>query len=212
MCIICVSKKGIRQPNGHELQNMFSRNPDGAGYMVSRNGKVEIHKGFMNFNEFMRNVNNENFTDDDVVIYHFRISTQGGVNREMCHPFPLTTKLSLTKQLDITCPVGIAHNGIISMTTSRNAEYSDTALFVAQYLPIFVRNKKDMRNPNVMTALYECIRSKMALLDGDGYVATCGDFITEKSGLLFSNSTYRDYEYKQFSLKNYGKGGYYYDM
>lgn len=202
MCIICVSKKGIRQPNKNELKTMFSRNPDGAGYMVARNGKVEIHKGFMSFDEFMKNINGENFTNDDVVIYHFRISTQGGVNREMCHPFPLSDNLETMKALDVNCAVGIAHNGIIPMTCTRNKEYSDTALFIAQYLNIFIRNERDLHNDAVMDVLNECIRSKMAILDRHGYVALCGDFIEEKSGLLFSNTTYKAYTPQQYSFKN----------
>lgn len=192
MCIIAISKKGIRQPNEKEIRNMFSRNSHGAGYMVARGDKVELHKGFMDVEEFLWNVNRENFTDDDVVIYHFRISTQAGVNREMCHPFALTSDISKTKALDAFCGIGVAHNGIIPMTTSKDAEYSDTAHFVAEYLPLLIRNTKDMRNPRALELIEEAIQSKMALLDGSGYVATVGNFITEKSGLMFSNTTYKE--------------------
>ena len=53
MCVICASPKGVRQPNRSEIKAMFLRNPDGAGYMVARDGKVTIHKGFMNLDEFL---------------------------------------------------------------------------------------------------------------------------------------------------------------
>ena len=38
MCIICVSRKGIRQPSDKTIAAMYSRNPHGAGYMYARDG------------------------------------------------------------------------------------------------------------------------------------------------------------------------------
>ena len=35
MCIICVSKSGVRQPSDITLRAMFRRNPHGAGYMYA---------------------------------------------------------------------------------------------------------------------------------------------------------------------------------
>ena len=42
MCIICVSKPGVRQPDENTIRTMFYRNPHGAGYMFARDGRVEI--------------------------------------------------------------------------------------------------------------------------------------------------------------------------
>ena len=53
MCIICVSKSGVQQPTDTTLRAMFRRNPHGAGYMYARDGKVTIHKGFMNIEDFL---------------------------------------------------------------------------------------------------------------------------------------------------------------
>lgn len=52
---------------------MFRRNPHGAGYMYARDGKVTIHKGFMNIEDFLAAVHAEQFTLQDSVVYHFRI-------------------------------------------------------------------------------------------------------------------------------------------
>lgn len=197
MCIIAISLKGIRQPNESELRNMFSRNSDGAGYMVAREGKVEIHKGFMNYTDFSRAIEKEHFTDDDVVVYHFRISTQGGVNPQMCQPFGLTKDISKTKALDLKANVGIAHNGIIPLTTDRtDMEYSDTAHFVAEYLPHLIKKAQDIRNPFLLDIIEEVINSRMVFLSGDGNVSYVGNgWIRETSGLLFSNSTYKEVTY-----------------
>lgn len=192
MCIICISKKGIEQPDELTIRTMFSRNPHGAGYMFARDGKVEIHKGFMDVEEFLRAVNKEKFTSDDVVVYHFRISTQGGVNREMCHPFPLTYQIEHTKDLDVLATIGVAHNGIIPLTSNLNdKEYSDTAHFIAEYMSEIIRKAKDIRNAQLIKILGLLAESKLCLMDADGYVATTGEYITETNGLMYSNSTYR---------------------
>ena len=133
MCIIAVSKIGVRQPSLKQLRNMYTNNPHGAGYMYARNGIVHIHKGFMTWEDFERNIKAEAFTEADPVVYHFRISTQAGVKPTMTHPFPLTDDLSLCEALDVTCPVGLAHNGIISMTSfAKEVKYSDTAYFITR--------------------------------------------------------------------------------
>ena len=85
MCVICASPKGVRQPTRSEIKAMFLRNPDGAGYMVARDGSVTIHKGFMNLDEFLNALKAEHFTAKDSVVYHFRISTQAGINPGMTH-------------------------------------------------------------------------------------------------------------------------------
>lgn len=190
MCIICVSKSGIQQPSESAIRAMFRRNPHGAGYMFARDGKVTIHKGFMNPKEYIRAINNEHFTAEDSVVYHFRISTQAGVNPEMTHPFPLSNQPARMRALDLTCRCGIAHNGIIRMTTDpTNERYSDTAIFITDYLARMVRKSSDLRNQALLDRIYFMARSKFAIMDSGGYIATIGEFIDDH-GLLFSNNSY----------------------
>ena len=200
MCIICISKKGIRQPSASEFKQMWDSNSHGAGYMVARGGAVDIHKGLMNYKDFMRSVKEEKFTDDDVVIYHFRISTQAGVNPYMTHPFPFTADIENTRLLDVRCNLGIVHNGIIRITSNGDKDYSDTALFITQYLPALIRDVDDIHRPDVLRCIEDLAGSKLAFLDGAGNVETVGKFITEKSGLMFSNTTYKpaSYTYRDF--------------
>ena len=43
--------------------------------------------------------------------------------------------------------IGVAHNGIIPLTTDRTQhEYSDTALFIAKYLSHIISCPEDLRN------------------------------------------------------------------
>ena len=191
MCIICVSKSGVQQPTDTTLRAMFRRNPHGAGYMYARDGKVTIHKGFMNIEDFLSAVHAERFTPQDSVVYHFRISTQAGVNPEMTHPFPLSNQREDMKALDVICGCGIAHNGIIRLTTDpTEKEYSDTAIFITDYLSRIIRKKADLRDPVTLELIWQLAKSKFAIMDNSGYVATVGHFIDDH-GLLFSNDSYQ---------------------
>ena len=191
MCVIAVSKKGIKQPSDKDLKKMWEHNSHGSGYMTVRNGRVEIHKGFLYWDDFIRSVHEERFTEADPVVYHFRISTQGGVNEGMTHPFPLTRKLKLMKALDVICDIGVAHNGIIPMTTSKNeTEYSDTALFVAKYLPFIIRSADDLQIPQIRSVIDELgSYSKFAFMDYKGNIFTIGRFYDHK-GILLSNENH----------------------
>ena len=217
MCIIAVSKIGVRQPSMQQLKQMFDNNPHGAGYMYARDGKVAIHKGFMTWEDFRRAVLAENFTAKDPVVYHFRISTQAGITPEMTHPFPLTSDIKYCEKLDITaCSVGVAHNGVIRMTSNaKETRFSDTALFIAQYLTKLVRRKQDVTDPAVLTMIDHLTNSRWALLTENGEIGTVGTFIDEH-GLLFSNSSYKPYKpaktVVKFSWDDYYNGAYGYPV
>lgn len=192
MCVICASPRGVRQPTRSEIKAMFMRNPDGAGYMAARGGIVTIHKGFMSLDELLNALRQEHFTAKDSVVYHFRISTQAGVNPGMTHPFPLSNQREVMKALDVRCGVGIAHNGIIQLTSDPDEhEYSDTAIFIADYLSQIIDTPSDLHDPNVLETIRCLIGSKMAILDGSGYIATVGQFFNER-GLLYSNLHHRN--------------------
>lgn len=196
MCIICASKSGVRQPTERELFTMFQNNPHGAGYMTARHGMVTISKGYMDFDEFLNAVRKEHFTAQDSVVYHFRISTQAGINPEMTHPFPLSNRLGRMMKLDTTCRIGVAHNGIIQLTSDPdNHRYSDTALFIAQYLTMLIKRREDLRDQRILDTIWRLAQSKFAILDGGGYIATVGQFLN-RDGLLFSNASFQGWRYR----------------
>ena len=190
MCIICVSRSGVRQPSEAVIRAMFNHNPHGAGYMFARDGWVTIHKGFMNLDDYLQAIREEHFTANDSVVYHFRISTQAGVSPEMTHPFPLSNQPARLRRLDQSCRIGVAHNGVIRLTSDPdNERYSDTAIFIADYLSQILRTRADLRDQRKLNTIYQLAQSKFAIMDGGGYIATVGKFIDER-GLLFSNASY----------------------
>lgn len=206
MCIIAISKKGVRQPNENEIRTMFLRNRDGAGYMYARNGKVIIEKGFMNLGDYMDAIKEERFTDDDVVVYHFRISTQAGVQDTMTQPFPWSPELRHMKLLSLECKLGVCHNGIIRLTSNPfDREYSDTARFIAEYLTSIITRPDDLNDAKKMSEVYNLAQSKLCFLDSSGYVATVGDFIEDDSGIIYSNTSYQAINTKRFTLDGVNK-------
>ena len=196
MCIICVSKKGVKQPSKDLLRKMFDANPHGAGYMVAENGKVRISKGYMTFDSFYDAVSSEGFGKNDSVVYHFRISTQAGVQPSMTQPFPLVSNIKNTRVLDCITDLGIAHNGIIKFTSDANDRvYSDTAHFIAEYLADWLKGPKDFTE-EFLDLLADGKKSRFALLDGTGMVYTAGEYVEDYDGLLFSNMSYLGYRKK----------------
>ena len=196
MCIICVSPARTHQPSISQIKTMFLNNPHGAGYMFAREGRVHIHKGFMDIDSFLSAVKAEHFTAKDSVVYHFRISTQAGVNPEMTHPFPLSNRLPIMKALDVECPCGVAHNGIIRLTSDTSQrEYSDTALFITRYMAQMVHGLDDLKDAQLLNRIERLAGSKLAIMDGSGYITTIGHFINER-GLLFSNDSYQELRWR----------------
>ena len=94
------------------------------------------------------------------------------------------------RQLDLSCRVGVAHNGVIRLTSDPNNErYSDTAIFITDYLSQIILRRADLRDQRVLDSIFQIAQSKFAIMDGRGYIATVGKFIDEH-GLLFSNASY----------------------
>lgn len=195
MCIIAASPKGAPQPSMDALRRMFLNNPHGAGYMVARDGYVDISKGYMDWQSFSRAIRYESFGPQDAVVYHFRISTQAGVNPYMTHPFPISADITNSRLLELRCHIGAAHNGIIKLTTDpTDKTYSDTAHYVAEFLAYLVRDEEDMANPDILSAIERTTQSKWALMDGEGTIKTIGAF-HEDGGILYSNYTYQAVNY-----------------
>lgn len=187
MCIAIIKPRGIEIPDRELLRKCWEINPDGGGFMYNDGTKVTIHKGFMKFKKFYKFFKHESdlndFKNKDVVI-HFRISTSGGINRECTHPFPVSNNLEELRYLNCTCPVGFAHNGIISGYGTK--EYSDTM----HYIINVVSNIRDLENS-------EALIDALATENSSRFVALTKDKILkggtwiEDNGLFFSNSTYK---------------------
>ena len=197
MCIIVYKPKGIKMPDRKQLKVCWSNNPDGAGYMYPSNDQVIIKKGFMTFDEFYKNLiyDYTRYTKNTDFVLHFRISTQGGVNKQCCHPFPLSRRMDDLKCTRAKSKIGIAHNGIIDLTAEsyhykQTVTYSDTMKFITDYLSLIIKDRFFYKNPDTLELIERLADSKLAIMDETGHTTLIGEF--EKcNGVYYSNEYYK---------------------
>jgi len=209
MCVIAYKPQNVEFMPKKTLQECFKNNPDGAGFMFSANNRVYIRKGYMTFDDFWADLSmvRQQYGDKIPYVMHFRISTQAGVNKQCCHPYPLSSKMKDLKKLISISQIGIAHNGIISFTSDPTVkDYNDTMKFITDYATLLIKDVKWWKNHNVATALKQLCGSKLAILGGDNHCELIGDFIQD-NGCYYSNSTYLEPKYK-YPVYTYTKGKY----
>lgn len=204
MCIICAKPAKTAFPDAETIRTMWYRNPDGAGIMYARDGKVCIEKGFMKLSDFeahLDKLRKETDLDKTAVVMHFRITTHGGTKPANTHPFPVTDSITRLQATRTCSTVGVAHNGIIPSVTPRNG-ISDTMEYIATQLAPLSRALPDWyHNRDAITLVRNAINSKLAVLTGEGEIITVGDFETDK-GIMYSNGSYKSYgsRYAKYSL------------
>ena len=120
MCIAILNKSGVLS---NKALNMASNNnPDGAGMMYARDGKVHIFKSLKNkevIAEYKKFREDNHITP---VVLHFRIATDGGITTDNCHPYRVNDDTALV------------HNGILSNYSNQKTNMSDTRLFIVDIL------------------------------------------------------------------------------
>ena len=206
MCIIAIKTKGIELPDEKTLINMWYRNPDGAGFMFAKDGKVHIEKGFMEYQDFrdrLTMLDNMYKLKNLPLIMHFRITTHGGTKPENCHPFPVTDSIGMLKKLIVTTSLGVAHNGIIDIKPREGI--SDTMEYIATQLAPLHRGVPEFyKNKDLMKMVSNAIESKMAFLTGKGEIYTIGNFV-EDNGMKYSNYSYMPYNCRDFASSYWSK-------
>lgn len=213
MCVICVKEKGIAYPEEKYLKNCFENNSHGAGFMVPYKDKVRIRKGFKTYEDFKAALDRmrEKVGDDAPCVMHFRIATQG-YEQGMTHPFPLSSKMNGMTALKSSCNIGVAHNGILELTSDGSRNYSDTMKFIADYLSLIIRNfdwYKDKRSVTLIERLID--GSRLAIMDKNGVVNLLGKgWIKDKSGCWYSNDSYKR-EKPKYAYPTYSRGWDYWD-
>ena len=213
MCIAIYKPKGQAVPSEEILRKSFEHNPDGCGYMLPYKGKVEIRKGFSTYEEFIDDyVNFVLGNGIDVtkipMVFHFRISTQGGVKPELTHPYPLTDNYGDMRKLNVRCNVGIVHNGIIPLTSENEysgghwdkkhntwvydrkvtLDHNDTMKFIKDVIiPLSdgdVRWSYRKSKLDLINLLAD--GSRLAIMHRNGWVNLIGDW-HERDGIYYSN-------------------------
>jgi predicted glutamine amidotransferase len=142
------------------------------------------------------------YSKDTDFVMHFRISTQGGVNKQCCHPFPLSRKMDDLKCTRAKSKIGIAHNGIIDLTTEygytakATITYSDTMKFITDYLSLIIKDRFFYKDDDMLELIARLADSKLAIMDETGHTTLIGEF--EKcNGVYYSNEYYKTERYRR---------------
>jgi hypothetical protein len=131
----------------------------------------------------------EKYRDNDLLL-HFRMATDGAVNKRLAHPFKMSNKFH------------VMHNGVFSKyrVNGKPKDKSDTTRFVNEFLePMLSDNGKLV----AATIEKEIIGSKLAIMDTRGNVELYGGTWTEHNGCLYSNTYAWDYPYS-YGYSKYG--------
>lgn len=201
MCIICYKPENQQFPQVSTMRTMFQNNPDGAGYMYAFNNKIYIRKGFATFAAFNASLDASRRKTGDTVPYvlHFRISTQAHGRADCTHPFPLSPNMADLRSLKTACSIGIAHNGVISLTSqgyNHSVTYSDTMEFIADYLSLIIKGRKFYLDKDTVKLIDKLCEGKLAILDGSGHCTLIGKGWQKEGNLYYSNDTYKERIYK----------------
>jgi len=176
-------------PEKH-LETAFGNNPDGAGIMLVKNKRVQIVKGFMEFNDFI-NCYEKIVSKKEAMVLHFRSATHGDICPENCHPFPLSESVKDLCATQIETPVGVCHNGVINIDSGVGCRLSDTQEFIRRIMAHI-----DLTNPKIIELL-GYVGGRFLILLGSGQVYTTG-FWEKNRGIYYSNDGYKP---RPWSLK-----------
>lgn len=199
MCVIAIKPSDVDIPSEEKLKLMWDKNSDGAGYMYTLGKRVHITKGYMTFNDFKVSLNllkeqleGEGTTFKDLpMVFHFRITTHGGTSEGNTHPFPLSNEEKFLKALDVSCNIGMAHNGVIS-TLDKEADFSDTQIYIRDI--IYELSKTGSGFLERFSKIVDLTKgySKLAFLDNTGKITMFGNFskLEEDDGLMYSNTLF----------------------
>jgi predicted glutamine amidotransferase len=206
MCICIYKLCGNDLPTKEILKRCYQANRDGAGFSYSYKGTVYTYKGFFKFEKFYNKLlecyKKYNLKEQGMLL-HFRIATHGLVDASNCHPFALTDEEDKLKATFTKSKFSVIHNGVVSITTtnSKQETFSDTALFVRDYLSKIATFNGWFDNPNTMELVEQMIESKMAILNGNGDIISTYGFHKADDGNYYSNYGYLE---SYHGIYNYG--------
>lgn len=200
MCIAIYKPKGFAMPSKKSLRNCFENNNDGAGFMYAFDDKVHILKGFETFSDFhkslkseMKKIDKTNGFNTDLVL-HFRISTQGGVQQGLTHPYPICDDYDFMRSTECICDMGLAHNGIIDVSSNYYVkDHNDTMEFIKEILSPMINGRRNFYKSNALNSVVNYLlgkSNKIVILDGSGKATMYGDWI-EDHGVYYSNESYK---------------------
>lgn len=184
MCVIIYVPKN-NNITTEELKSAWRTNPDGAGFAVQRNGKVQMKRGFMDMDEYITEV--QKYIGQYNIVLHFRISTSSKVNRVQTHPY---VRNHVERLQDSTFDEVICMNGIVSCNYTDRQGYNDTMNYIVDHKEAFHK-----ANQHIVDMIENITGSKWFIMRPHEIIASSK--FTEHEGRLYSNTNhlYRSYSF-----------------
>ena len=190
MCVAILKPAGAECPSMSVLKDCWDANKDGAGVAVSEKDSVFICKGFMKFADFESWFHKAKLGKrvGQAIVFHFRIGTHGCKDGGNTHPFPVSDKPKVLRQLTGRFSMAVAHNGIFSNKVTL-PDVSDTGQFLADCAAAGGDPLKFWDDNKNVTGW-----SRLVVLKPGNAYALRGDWhCVEGSGCLFSNLGWKRY-------------------
>lgn len=191
MCLI-IYKPADKEVEESQLRRGFMSNPNGAGIMYSKDGKLIVEKGLFNVQAVIDRVKAIDAELDTHICIHFRLATSGNQDKDNCHPFKVNKNLA------------VMHNGIFGAYSYHNTPKSDTWMFTEQVLQTLPKDFINKSGTRFLLEKYcKSELSKLVFMNNKGEV----DIVNEKAGswsngLWFSSGYYGTYS----AASHYGAG------
>lgn len=193
MCVAVYKPIGANLPTERELEAMYAKNPDGAGfaYTNKKSGVVTWSKGYFDVFDWMT----EAFmaeSADRAMFLHCRWATHGEINAANCHPFPITGCFDKMGKSSGSSRVGcIMHNGVLCNDITRD-DISDTMQAVGDIARCGLHKSVD-RNPAAVRLIEMVFSgSRGAIMLPGARVVLTGEWLFDaNSGCYISNNKWK---------------------
>lgn len=158
MCIALLLPKNVKLSKETAIL-CAKANPDGAGFAYVENDRINIKKGYFDFEKFWKDFNEVQENNNETKLVHFRIASAGVKDDFNCHPFRIDEKHA------------VIHNGTLWGFWQAKAQVSDTFIFTHNILkPMFERDAGLFKTKFGQYLIEETISSysKLVILGADG--------------------------------------------
>jgi len=193
MCIVLYKPQETPVLKKKVYKRCFTKNSDGAGFAWwdEEDQTWQVQKGFMKFKHFWNAFNKHQFTENHIVITHFRIGTSGNRKGPDCtHPFPVTKDYDEMRMTEYSCPNIVFHNGVVGFG---HDDKSDTMIAIKDYVNPLFPHMEEEGISEILGEVLEDGKCRWLITEGDDIFLYGKWLEDEKYGkTMFSNDGYKE--------------------
>lgn len=202
MCVIVYKPFNKQCPTEEQLKLCWERNPHGAGFAILMQDDQEqyywkVHKGLMEWEDFLSAWQAEDITDENCAVLHFRIKSKGEVNKKQTHPFVISDKFKDMTKLKFDTDTIVFHNGTCGKGAGKAG--NDTMVFIQDIIHPLDKYRDDTKLKAILNKLLDDTHDRWFIAHRT-VVEKYGVW-TEVDGCWYSNTLWKPYKPAQSSYK-----------